>query len=43
MQRGDLDHAEARFKAALGINPSDQIARDNLDRIAKARKAGGKQ
>ena len=37
MQRGEFEQAETRFRAALKINPADSVARDNLERVLKAR------
>ena len=33
MQKGDLDQAEGHLRAALRLNPDDEVARANLERV----------
>jgi Flp pilus assembly protein TadD len=37
-QAGKLEEAEAKFRESLRIDPSDAVARENLDLVRKARK-----
>jgi mono/diheme cytochrome c family protein len=42
LEQGNLNEAEAHLKTALDLNPKDQLARDALADVAKARNGNGK-